>query len=81
MSAGTVIRSFPIEFAASISERPVEGDIWRSHPGGSCYLIEDCRPSSSNPHKVIYTVVRLGKDAAALGDEGVWRFEWKRRGR
>lgn len=47
---------------------PEEGDFLRT-PAGSCYQIE--RISGRTLH-----CVRLGRDAVALGEPGVWLWHW-----
>lgn len=62
-------------------EGPVEGDFWRSDPGGSCYLIDQVRANQNNSRRNSYLVTRLGKDAVAADDPGVHLFHWNYRRR
>lgn len=55
---------------------PDVGDIVRTVPGGSCYLVEGVRRSPSRFERVYIQATRLGRDAAQLGDEGVWPLYW-----
>ena len=64
------------------TEHPVEGDLLRSVPGGSCYRILSLREGARTPagwKRLNLTVLRLGRDAVAQGDDGVFLFRWHRR--
>jgi hypothetical protein len=54
---------------------PVEGDLLRTR-AGSCYRIEEVKPSRSP--NVLYSlrVMRLGKDAVQFGQDGVRELYW-----
>ena len=58
---------------------PVEGDLLRAVPGGSCYRVDDVRRTPAG--RLRLRVTRLGKDACQLGDEGVFGFSWNARAR
>lgn len=61
-------------------DSPEEGDILRSHPGGSCYMIDELRElvPRSSPKRFRARCTRLGKDAALVGEDGVRLFVWHR---
>jgi hypothetical protein len=53
---------------------PVEGDFLRT-AAGSCYLIDEWRPSRPGSESLgTFLCTRLERDAVAFGDPGV--FEW-----
>lgn len=62
-------------------ESPEEGDILRSHPGGSCYLLDEILGVRERGDRWRYRfrVTRLGKDAAPADGDGVWLFTWNKR--
>jgi hypothetical protein len=59
---------------------PVAGDFLRS-PAGSCYLIEDVRPSPTIRGRAYLTVTKLERDAVQFGEPGVWPIHWHKRER
>lgn len=61
------------------SDFPVEGDLLRSEPGGSCYRIDELHESAKTPRRLVIRATRLGKDACHLGDDGVFPFWWNPR--
>lgn len=62
-------------------DHPVEGDILRSHPAGSCYLIDEVYEIARRAceRRFRFHVTRLGLDAAPADGDGVWLFHWNSR--
>jgi hypothetical protein len=63
---------------------PVEGDLLRTVPGGTCYRIDTVRrlPDDARwPGARRFTLkcIRLGKDAVQLGEPGVYGLVWDSR--
>lgn len=73
---GTQTKLTRMDFTGHQGALPVEGDLMRSEPGGSCYLIDEVRPSKRNPRKLTLIVTRLGKDACQPYEPGVFCFEY-----
>lgn len=62
-------------------ELPVEGDFLRTR-AGSCYKIEEWRPSRPGSRRLgTFVCTRLEKDAVELGQEGVFEIVWANRTR
>jgi hypothetical protein len=65
---------------------PVDGDLLRTVPGGTCYRIEEARrlPNDARwpgARRYVLKCVRLGKDAVQLGEPGVFPLVWDSRRR
>lgn len=54
------------------------GDILRSE-AGSCYLIDETRPSSRIPGRYNLRCTRMEKDAVSEGEPGVFPVFWNSR--
>jgi hypothetical protein len=68
-----------------VGHEPEPGDLIRTEPRGTCYLVDAVRRCPDDPRRpgvhLALTVTRLGKDAVGADDDGVWPFYWERRRR
>lgn len=58
--------------------RPEPGDFIRTD-AGTCYRVDEVRPSPTRPSRSYLSVTRLEHDSVRVGEPGVWPLFWYRR--